>query len=239
MQEKLIILKKEDQEFLGGIRTFPNLWIAEDEKNIWLKGIPIEKANNPIFQSLPAVKSYYLDDENRLFPIGKKTPIGKLEKKEWQPILDYLKIELPTSLLPGETNEKYEIKFISTEEIKESTALLTSFSIWKRYAEITSNIRLNRLKYAVSEKDEVIIMGNPLPAIPGKEFWLNYHILLPNGQDFEYPLIAPLLYQKMRREKGDIILYHNDNFVKISSADFQLATRSSIRKTFEKIKGNG
>lgn len=238
MQEKIIILKKEDQEFLGTIRTFPNLFIATNEKNIWLKGIPMSHANAPIFQSLPAIESYYLDDENRLFPIGKKTPIGKLVEKEWQPILAYLKIELPTSLLPGETNNKYEIKLIKIEEIKESAALLTSFSTFKKYAEVTSDIRLNRLKYAVAKNEEVLIMGHPLPAIPGKEFWMRNHILLPNGQDFEYPLIAPLLYQKMATKKDGVILFHNE-FMKILSVDFQPATRSSIRETFKLLKGNG
>lgn len=230
MKEKIIILDKKDKESLGSVRTFPGLLIAIDEQDIWLKGIPLEKANTPIIQSLPATQSYYLDDENRLFPIGKQTPVGKLEEKEWQPIKTFLKIELPTSLLPGETTEKYEIKIISIEEIKESTALLTDLKTWKKYGETVSMIRLKPLKYAVSEKNEVLIIGKPLPAIPGKEFWLKNNILLPNGKDFEFPLIASLFIQKMELEKGDIILYENQ-FTLIKSSNFQAANRSSIRKT--------
>lgn len=230
MKEKIIILKREDQETLGSIRTFPNLFIATDKQKIWLKGIPLEKANAPIIQSLPAIESYYLDNENRLFPIGKKTPVGKLEEKEWQTIKEFLEIELPTSLLPGKTNKKYEIKIKHTEEVKESVALLTDLRTWKTYAETASIIRLEKLKYAVSENNEVLIIGKPLPTIPGQEFWQRKSILIPNGKDFEFSLVASLLLEEIETEKGDIILFQ-EKFTKISQSEFQKASRSSIRKT--------
>lgn len=230
LKEKIIILDQSDLESLGNIRTFPDLFIATDQKNIWLKGIPLEKANAPIFQSLPAIESYYLDDENRLFPIGKKTPVGKLEEKEWKPLQSFLKIELPTSLLPGETDLKYDIQIIDTEGIKESFALLTDLTTWKTYAETASTTRLKALKYAVSENNEVFIVGNPLPAISGKSFWLRNSILLPNGKDLEFPFLSTLLIQKMDIEKGDLLVFKN-KWIKIKLTDFQAATRSSIRKT--------
>ena len=76
-------------------------------------------------------------------------------------------------------------------------------------------------------------MGDPLPAIPGIEYWRNEGMLPPAGYDFEWPGLAnsiSIIYKKING--NDIGLFRIDgSYERILQNCIVAATRSSIRLT--------
>jgi hypothetical protein len=230
MKEVVIVLSIKDMDALGSVRTIPYLKAAFHKEQIWICGIRENEKNNT--NKLPSIANYTIDKEGNLFPIGKLTPVGKIPKLSWLPISTFIPVVAPTSAFPGKTEQKHKIKLISTIEAKPGNALLTELSIWKNYAEAASEVRLNKLRFAVSANKEVLIIGEPLPSIPGKEYWIKDHILIPSGYDFDIPMISGLLLSKLNPSKDSLLLFEkNGEYQKISTNSFVPSTRSSIRLT--------
>ena len=231
MKEILIQIHQKDFATLGSVRTLGALQVAKEEQYFWIRGIAAD--NIPIkVRQLPATATYHLDEALRLFPLGKITPVGKLKNLDWLPISKFVEVEFPKAALAGKTNLTQAIKIIPSENTQEGNALLTNLSVWKKFANEAATIRLEKIKYAVSETSEVLILGTPLIPIPGKEFWIRNHILLPNGFDFEYPILAEVIQQQLNPKKDGILLFHkNGTWEKILNTDFVKGTRSAIRNT--------
>jgi hypothetical protein len=103
---------------------------------------------------------------------------------------------------------------------------------WKAYAGTAPLIRLQRLSFAVCETGEVLIIGTPLPAIPGKAFTLQDNVLLPAGYDFDPPVIGQFISSLPGMGNDTLILFHTDGqWEKIAGHCFVHASRSAIRLT--------
>lgn len=231
MKEVLIQLNKKDVEALGSIRTLSKLQVAQEDEILWVRGIAAD--NIPLkVRQLPATATYHLDEELRLFPLGKITPVGKLSDLDWMPISDFVEVEFPKAALAGKTNLTQTVKIIPSENTQNGSALLTNLSVWKKFADGTASVRLEKIKYAVSDTREVLILGTPLIPIPGKEFWKRNSIFLPNGFDFEFPILAEVIEQQLNPKKDGILLFHkNGEWEKIMNKDFVKGSRSAVRNT--------
>jgi MoxR-vWA-beta-propeller ternary system domain bpX2 len=231
MKEWIFQLSKDDFESLGPVRCMPGLQAAVEENIIWLRGITASVAPDLSLLKLPLKKTFLLDEEDNLFLTGALTPVEKLHKLNWQPVASFINIEAPVSALPGKTKNKVRIQLKNSYEERPGIALLTSLSAWKGYAETAPDTRLKALRYAVSENEEVLITGTPLPPLPGREYWGYENLLLPSGYDFEIPVMATLISQQLQ-DKDDIIVFDpTAGWQRIPGSYFIPATRSSIRLT--------
>jgi hypothetical protein len=232
MKELILVLSNKDLDSLGAVRNIPYLQAAYVEDNIWVKGIREPNQYDTKLRKLPSIVTYTLDMDGNLFPLDKITPNGKIDNLNWIPISEFIKVDAPTSALPGKAQDTYKIKLVKATEIKEGAALLTTLSLWKNFADNASEVRLNQLRFAVSKNKEVLIMGSPLPNIPGKEYWVRDHILLPSGYDFEIPLISSLLLLKYNSKKDSVLFFdEKGEYQKIGYDCFMQSTRSAVRLT--------
>lgn len=239
MKEWVFQLSKDDYESLGPVRCMQGLQAALEENKIWLRGITASVAPDVNLLKLPLKKTFLLDEQDNLFLTGAVTPIDKLHSLKWQPIALFLKVEAPVSSLPGKSNDKINIQLKLSYEEQPGVALLTSLSIWKAYAEKAAEIRLKAIRFAVSENEEVLILGSPLPALPGKEYWSNENLLLPCGYDFEIAVIGKLISQKLQTGNDDIILFDaTGNWQRIPASHFVPGTRSAVRLTQAKTNND-
>lgn len=230
MKELVFILLKKDSESLGEVRCIPDLRVAVHEEKIWLRGIPADPELS--IRKLPAVETYFLDAGNRLFAPGSLTPCGKLPEETWLPLTEFCSVELPVSALPGELKERELVRLVRTEKIEKGHAVLTTLAHWKSYAEHAPEIRLRKTRFAVSEDDRVIIISDPPVPVPGKEFHLRDSILLPNGYDFDPPVISSLIRDKLNPEQDALLLYAVDGTCeRIPLNHFVQGKRSAVRMT--------
>ncbi len=233
MQEFIFKLHPSDIAFLAAVRCMEGLSAAMDDQSIWLRGIrePVAMA----LKQLPVKNSFTINGQQQLFIPGNLTPIDILKELSWQPLSSFIPVATPVSALPGKTSQRIPIQLVPATQVQEGAALLTSLAIWKQYAETAPAVRLGRLRFAVSEHNEVVITGHPLPPLPGKEYWLTNTILLPCGYDFELPMAKDFILEKLNPQKDSILLFHtNGQWQAIGNTCFVEAKRSAVRLTREK-----
>lgn len=232
MKELILVLLKKDQEALGDVRCFPGLRIAEHEGLLWIRGIPVSGNPDLKIRQLPAFTTYFLDNENRLFPVHSLTPTGKLPEKTWIPLQEFLPVALPLAALPGELKEKKAVRLIPSDKIEKGNALVITLAQWKAYAEKAPGIRLEKTRFAVSEDDRVIVISDPLIPVPGKEYHLRATLLLPCGYDFDPPVISGLLSNKLNPAQDCLLLFSVEgHWEKIPLKNFVQGKRSAVRLT--------
>lgn len=223
--DSVILIREKYKERLGGIRQAPGWLAAVDKDRLWLKG-PV---NNGAFQktlsALPSEGNYLMDEQGRLFPVGRQTPVRTLKELDWQPLREFLPLEMPVSAMPGVTEATIPLKLKRSTIEHPIYALKTTLVDWKAYAEAAPAIRLEALRFAVSEKAEVLVVGTPLPALRGSFYWSNQQLLLPAGFDFDPPVLAALMPASVHLSLFD----ESGNLEYIPQVAFTPADRKTIR----------
>lgn len=232
MKEYVIIIAEKDLEALGRVRCWPQALAARCEGEVWLRGIFAQERPPKEIRQLPARQTYLLGAGELLFPEGGLTPVGNLPQLHWQPLTVFLPVELPMSALPGEVSGRIPLQVLPSGRAEKGAALLTEWPNWAAWTETAPLARLGCLQFAASAPGQVLVLGNILPAIPGREYWARESILLPAGFDFEFSSTWELV-QKKYNSANDVILLFDENgrMDKISRKHFVQATRSAVRLT--------
>lgn len=225
-------LDQKDRNVLGTVRCVKGLQAAEDDGSIWLRGLADTAELNKEVRQLPFKSTFILDQQNRLFIPGRLTPEALLKEMDWQPLASFIPVALPVSAMPGKTEERIRIRLIPSDEAKAGAVLLTTLAHWKAYAETASAARLSRLQFAVSETNKVLVRGQPLPPLPGSEYWLEQDSLLPAGYRFEISLAAGFVSEEYNKTGDSLLLFDTDGSCqKIAKSCFVPAKRSAVRLT--------
>lgn len=232
MKDILLKLEKGERASLGNTRCLKSVVAAEDGDYIWIRVKDVTDEINHKLKQLPVKSTYTVDDKNQLFLPNGFTPVDVLKEMNWIPIQSFITIEPPVSNIPGQTKSKVDIKLVPSITERRGNALLTDLVTWKEYADTASAIRLATLKFAVSANDEVLIIGTPLPSLPGKEYWLQNNCLLPCGYEFEIPFVGNFLQSEINSSNAGLILFNtHSEWQIIDHSLFVEAKRSVIRLT--------
>ncbi|OQP46902.1 hypothetical protein A4H97_05115 [Niastella yeongjuensis] len=232
MIELIIVLSITDKAALGAVRCLPGLKAAEKEAFIWVRGIPMDETIDLRIRQLPGLHTYTLDEDGNLFPPRGLTPVGKLQSMNWAPVSDYIKVTLPVSALPGKINRQMAVQLVPSQQLQKGNALLTDLTAWKAYGETAPLVRLQQTRFAVSEENKVLVMGDLLPALPGKEYVLLNDLLIPCGYEFDPPVISSLIASQFSPDNDSILLFDIDStWEEIPKDAFVQSTRSAIRLT--------
>jgi hypothetical protein len=232
MKEVIIVLSQTDKAALGSVRCLPGLLAAEKEGFIWVRGIDVSSAIDLRIRQLPGLHTYMLDADDYLFPPRGLTPIGKLQPMTWVPVSTYITVMLPVSALPGKINQQLVVKLVPSQQSQRGNALLTDLYTWKMYGETAPLVRLQQTRFAVSEENKVLIIGEPLPALPGKEYVLQDTLLIPCGFEFDPPVISSLIGSQFNPDNDSLLLFDTDStWEEIPKDAFVQTTRSAIRLT--------
>lgn len=232
MKELIITIAVTDKESLGPVRCIPGLLAAEYEGLIWLRGIPANGPADIRLRQLPGIHSYMADEQGLLFPPGKPTPVRRLPDTTWLPLPGFIPVTLPVSGLPGVPVQQYMAGLAPCALEEESNALLTSLTYWKTYAETAPEVRLAQTRFAVNADGDVLVLGSPLPPVPGKALVLRGTMLFPAGYHFDPPAIAPLAETALNADKNALLLFDIDgSWQRIEEAAFVQTTRSAVRMT--------
>ena len=231
--ERVLVLAEAQRAALGTVRDQPGLRAAPDEAGqLWVRGLPATGPLPLALRQLPALASYEADAEGRLFPSNKPTPTGRLLPLAWQPLAGFIPLAMPTAALPGLRPAPVPIRLVPSAAPQPGAALLTTLAALKSYAETAPAVRLAGLRFAVSAQGQALIIGTPLPPIPGQEYWLSAGLLLPAGFDCEVPLVAKLLAGQQLSEAADRLLFFPDGqYEVLPAAQLHPVSRSAVRLT--------
>ncbi|HAA14341.1 MAG TPA: hypothetical protein DCE41_22710, partial [Cytophagales bacterium] len=169
---------------LAILRYWPDLNLARGDAEVWVRGFTEEQAVQSEVRSIPYI-SLFREQEGRLIPWGKSLPTKRLPGLLWTPIARAIPVESPdyNHNFFG-VAEQITIGLVSHSSPQEAAALKTSFTALKAYVASAPAVRLQELRWVHSSEEQVLIMGHPLPALPGQTYWPLGEHWLPAGYTF-------------------------------------------------------
>lgn len=232
MENWVLVFKKSDLPHLAVVRCRPGLCAAETETEVWLRCPMLHADLDQALRALPALHTYRQDSQGLLFPLGGSTPVAKLPALDWVPMKQFIPVELPGAALPAQLTQHYALQLFPSAAYHPGAALKIKLTDWQTYADTAPEIRLAALSFALSAAGDVLVMGEPLPPLPGEEYWLRDSILLPAAYDLEWPLLAQLFNQQENSNGANFLLFEkNGGWQKIEKRCFVPASRAGIRQS--------
>jgi hypothetical protein len=201
------VISKFDVRLAARLRQVRGVDVLPIADEIWLRGpfprgsagedLAEEELQQSLLRMLPGVRPYLVDGQGQLTALGNRVPSQRLPDGNWQPLAEWLHLELPVSNTCWPANvSPISMSLVRCTEEFASTLLLTSFSWWAEWAETAPQWRLERLVFAVDSASgmsgmalvtggttvdavlpgasalpltvpRVLIRGTPLPPLPG------------------------------------------------------------------------
>ena len=180
---------------VGNLRSMPGIMASLDSDAIWLRGDSLDDALHRILSAVADGPVFQLAPDGRLTPFGCTVPTERLVAQTWQPLTELLRPVLPSPALTKVRLPRVTLhleRMEQTNEQHDAALLLTNWPTFRDWAESAAEIRLLACRFAVcsqldGETDfsnaspRVAIVGNPLPPLPGKRFWLAGRVAVPLG----------------------------------------------------------
>lgn len=210
---------------LAQIRHWPELKYAPGDNVVWVRGFTNEQLEEPCLRSIPYI-TLYREQNGQLIPEGAKLPIAKLPALLWTPIARALPVEAPDynhNLF--EVSGQITVRLVPHASPQPVTALRTTYDQLHAFVKTSAAARLQGLAWVLTPAGEVLILGNPLPPLPGTTYWAIGNHLLPAGYHFEFPELAI----HIERASEDWWLWDNQGTcASLLKTDFRPLSRSSV-----------
>ena len=219
---------------LGDLRRISGLWLLETTDALWLRSEHQALLEAAEIRRLPADARYLVTDAEKLIPLGQRVPVASLPgaDADWFPLSEIVLPDLGGSALPPEGVPTVPLQVVRTKKMFPCCGLQTSLAEWQRYGESASAYRLAALRFAVCDDQRVLILGQPLPPIPGTELTGENGLLVPACWWFDQPLAAEVLPTALKLGKGSVALFDLDGHWEFIRRDaFVPASRSAIRQS--------
>lgn len=229
-------IPRSSQSQLERMRNRSRVYVnADDPDTIWLRGPQLEPELLSALRNILGCQLFRSLEDGQLIPLDAQLPEGKISIDDWTPISDWITISLPTKRIPAIDPGRAKLGLVRSHRVRSPGLLRTNLNDWVSYVRHESRARLSRLRYLAS-REQVLIMGDPLPTVSGEYFYLIDRIATPVGFAWSPPLDSSVLEQRFALDQDDIaILLPDGGHVIVAKNEFVVATRSSIQLTREAI----
>ena len=228
---------------LISLRSRPEFQAARDETNLWIRvDSSIAMDAVCLLSLMPGAELFCLDDRQRLTPIDRSVPVGLLPSGlDWKPFCQLTRLWLP-AILRGKLDDDQPIvsspkrvilKWTPSEHYVTPGALLCDFSDWSAYVLNNIHSKWRSLRFACrsdSESLNTLVIGEPIPSIPGLRLANLNQVLMPVA----FTWVPAVPAQAVRRSFGvsdpDWILWEREDSLEIVlDSNLIATTRVSIR----------
>jgi len=248
MVEWAVRLDQTRSNRLPELRLRDDIKVGEVAGQIWLRG-ECENSVDPPIRSLPG-DHFTIAHEIQLVPVGKQVPLGFLPTTDWlslrewlqvsPPVARWAKAESPTARLRlaslAESGSSNDSRSAVASEDVDSSAILVTLDDWHSYADSAPQVRLDRLRFAAAADGRILVLGTPLPSLPGTRFIIVEQIAIPAGSRWG-PNVDPAVVRSVFGVSDSLVLwYSTDSWELIPTDAFVAATRVAIRSTFSSLK---
>lgn len=202
----------------------------------WLRGGRDDEETRRRLLHVPAAARFIVWDGDKLVPLGRIAPTGVMPNADWRPLEECLRPQHAVPMLPGDADVRLTLRMIRGDPnndaaLPEAAALLVDLAVWSRYAETASAVRLAPLSFAV-DGSRAIVLGKPLPPLPGTHLSLTDGVLLTLGMAWDPPLSSVGLRAKIGHSRDEYALWTPDGPIEIvPKSAFVAASRSAVRLT--------
>lgn len=226
------------------LRLSPGVEMAETASNIWLRGMTSLDEAQAALASIPHVRLYSLEAAglrlrdhllvSRTLPAAVGTDRvasrGDQFLTAWLPVLPGTPVELPRAVYASGTMTPLPIRLVRSVQFQRSSVLVTTLQQWAEFAESAPKVRLDRLAFAMSDDGRVLVRGEPLPPVPGQQYWETDGIVIPVGWASSPALDGLTLSKGLGRTDLELLLLAEDGSVEsIPKSSFVQASRAAVR----------
>ena len=230
MEKFVCTISNQFSEMLSSLRHIEGLQVAVEGDTIWVMGTQSSFASQPALKQMPFQSVYLLGHGDQLFLPEGLTPVAVLPNLPWLPIQQFVSVDRTTSAMPGVAERRVDVSLMRTDREEKVAAVRIPLALWREYGESAPAARLERLRFAVSEDGEVLVVGDLPPSLPGESLWFCRGVYLPCGWRFEIDIAADLLRGAVNRDEL-IVFYEGGEWQSIPQHFFVPARRSAIRLT--------
>ncbi|MCA9075772.1 MAG: hypothetical protein KDA93_12110 [Planctomycetaceae bacterium] len=214
------------------LRIDPDVLAAEHDGHLWLRTTGTGDVE-AFRQRLPEATLLDILDDEQLVPWGDRVPTDRLPDVDWRPLVELLPVETSLALHAGRPRNRSRLTLVPSSTEQSPSVLVTFLDTWAKYAVTTPEVRLQRWRFAISASGEAIILGNPLPPLPGRLYVDHAGLACPIGWTWSPSIDANVLREMLGVPTGDLALMDEGSSTIIESRCFATVTRSSVRASWE------
>lgn len=168
----------------------------------------------------------------RLVRLGRKVPDATLPADGWQCLAALLPLGPPPRGAPGMPPAPVAFRLAAAAAEQPATALWCRWERFAAWAETAFADRLDALRFACGDDGSALVVGTPLPAIPGTGYHRAGRLWLPCGwclPDFAWPELLEDLLRLGRHRMS--ILHPDGSHEELDEENLVTAGRASVRAT--------
>lgn len=235
----VIQLARNDAEALASLRRHTDIQIGEDNEALWLSGKMANESLALALQALPAMARFDSIGGNVLRPVGSRIPSATLPKLSWQPLTSWLQVQAPVAALPGNLPGRETLRLVRSSQEFSANLLRTHLDSWNQFALSAGMIRLAPLRFAVSDSREVLVCGQPIPPLPGRQYVEREGVAVPVGFHWQ-PAVDISIVRRVFNVVADALIVWDENntFIRVNAEQFVPATRGNARATAAAMEAN-
>jgi hypothetical protein len=222
---------------LRGASDVTACWIDD---TFWLQGLGDETNLPDAVRGLPGPR-YRIEEDGRLFRPGHRLPSGRLPAGPWIPLAVAIGVAVPSPAFAASVpRHGIPLALVRGGPPREANLLVTTLDSFHAWAIHASQVRLERLGFAVNPAGETVIRGTPLPTILGTRFVETDRIAVEAGWRFEPDLEPKIIRQVLRLASGDVAVIRAElSWHNLPDEAFVQASRSAVRLTQREQHGHG
>ena len=164
-------------------------------------------------------------------PRGRLLPVAQLPYGPWLPVSEACAPQAEPAALPGAMPERVALRVVADGVERPCTALVCAWDEWTRWADTAPALRLAPLRFARCGA-EALVVGAPLPGLPGTRCHQDGPLLLPAGATLEPACSAATARRVFRLAEGELALVGADGtWDAVPAGALLAATRANVRAT--------
>ncbi|MCC7421541.1 MAG: hypothetical protein IT428_14750 [Planctomycetaceae bacterium] len=219
------------------LRLVPRIRVLAVDPWLWLRGETLDESLDLQLRSTPGVERFVLGDDDLLTPVDRRVPVGRLPEGTWQPLADWLTVELPPSRLAGQCDTRVPLRIVRSPDVREAGLLLTTWDAWHAYGISAPQVRLDAWMFAVADGGRTVVRGSPPPPIPGIAHVDMQGIAVPCGWHWAPPLDTATVRTLLGIDATSVALFDTEGtWERIGADQFVRASRSALRATEEAMR---
>ena len=210
----LAVLPLDGAPALAEARLFPGIEIAAAGDTLWLRGAHFSPEIATAFKGVSGLEWREPLPGGRWRQPGDVLPGGTvphdLVPADWRPLSDALVPEPPDFLPVHSPGERIPLRILPGGPERPANLLLLPLSDLCRWAESAPDVRLKPLRFAVNTAGEALVLGTPLPPLPGQPWWERQGIAIPCGCHAAPPLSPEILRRVLGvpEHSRELVLLH-------------------------------
>jgi hypothetical protein len=227
-----LALEVAHEHYLGALRSWENLKMAQDEGVIWIKDLRWDQVEAAEVKTIP-YKTLYYARENKLFPLHSLLPERNVPSLLFTPIERALPLSLPAlNHNYFGINQQVDVQLVPANQEEPACALVVDIEDLHTYIYQAPEVRLQHLQWVLINQQQALVMGTPVLPISGQAYWEKNDFLLPAGYNFEFHILHPAIDNLVNATgENRVIWQENGSYFLVRKNDFRPLSKSSLLQT--------